>query len=136
MNGAALGWIKKLASLFLKIKPYLLVVTRFLSLHKVKLPGIKIITYHGVCPNELFNEKWIPSHFVKLSEFGKQMEYISKYFKPISLKEAIRALKSRRFSSKIVVITFDDGYANNFYLAFPVLKNIVFLQRYFWLANI
>ena len=119
-----LARLKKLTSLFLKTKPYLLVVTRFLPLHKINLPGIKILTYHGICPDELFNEKWIPSHFVKLSEFGKQMEYISKYFKPISLKEAIRALKSRRFSSKMVVITFDDGYANNFHLALPVLQKL------------
>ena len=91
-------------------------------LHKVNLLGIKILSYHGICPDGTSNEKWIPPHFVKLSEFQKQVEYISKYFKPINLKEAIKALKSRRFSSKMVVITFDDGYANNFYLALPILR--------------
>ena len=106
----------------MKIKSYFLSLSNFLPLHRINSQGIKILTYHGVCPNDLFTEKWIPSYFVKLSEFKKQIEYVAKYLKPINLKEAIRALKSRRFSSKMVVITFDDGYANNFYLAFPVLK--------------
>ena len=106
----------------MKIKSYFLSLSNFLPLHRINLQGIKILTYHGVCPNDLFTEKWIPSYFVKLSEFKKQIEYVAKYLKPINLKEAVRALKSRRFSSKMLVITFDDGYANNFYLALPILR--------------
>jgi len=84
--------------------------------------GVKILTYHGICSDEISYEEWIPPHFVKLSEFEKQMRYISRYFKPVNLRNAVKALKSGSFSSKMIVVTFDDGYANNFYLALPILK--------------
>ncbi|HDK27293.1 MAG TPA: hypothetical protein ENG48_09460, partial [Candidatus Atribacteria bacterium] len=106
----------------MKVKSYFLFLSDFLPLHKIKLSGIKIITYHGVYKDELSNERWIPPHFVKLSEFEKQMRYISRYFKPVNLRDAVKALKSGSFSSKMTVVTFDDGYANNFYLALPILK--------------
>ncbi len=106
----------------MKVKSYFLFLSNFLPLHKIKLSGIKIITYHGVYKDELSNERWIPPHFVKLSEFEKQMRYISRYFKPVNLRDAVKALKSGSFSSKMTVVTFDDGYANNFYLALPILK--------------
>ncbi len=107
----------------MKIKSYFLSLSNFLPLHRINLQGIKILTYHGVCPDGLFTEKWIPSHFLKLSEFQKQMVYVAKHLKPVSLKQAVKFLKKEK-NKRFIVITFDDGYANNFHLALPVLQKL------------
>jgi len=108
---------------FLKLKTNFLYLTRFFPLHKINLPGVKILAYHGICPDNLSEKEWIPSHFVRVSEFKKQMAYVSEYLKPISLRTALKFLQEKQeIPPKTVVITFDDGYANNFHLAFPILK--------------
>jgi peptidoglycan/xylan/chitin deacetylase (PgdA/CDA1 family) len=51
------------------------------------------------------------------------MEYITAQLNPVHLHDAIRYYRqNRRFPSRSVAITFDDGYENNVTLASPVLE--------------
>lgn len=54
--------------------------------------------------------------------FAKQMEYISDNYSPISLSDLGRAIESKKIPDKSVVITFDDGYGDNFLNAKPILE--------------
>lgn len=53
--------------------------------------------------------------------FAKHLEVLQKYSHPISLSELSAALQRGNVPRRAVVITFDDGYADNLYHAKPLL---------------
>lgn len=59
------------------------------------------------------------------SVFRRQMEFIKSNLHPIHLDEFIEALESgKELPPNSVLITFDDGYADNFEVAFPILEEL------------
>jgi peptidoglycan/xylan/chitin deacetylase (PgdA/CDA1 family) len=65
---------------------------------------------------------------VLVENFARQMEFLHKYnYNVISLDELVEGIRSkRRFPKNSVVITFDDGYENNYTHAYPYLKKYDF----------
>lgn len=62
-------------------------------------------------------------HFsVKPDIFDWQMRLISKLFNVISIDEAVAFLDGGDLPPRAIVITFDDGYMDNFAHALPILK--------------
>lgn len=59
---------------------------------------------------------------VSPGHFAEHLEYISDHYTPISLAELNRAIEEKKIPDKSVVITFDDGYADNFLNAKPLLE--------------
>ncbi|MCA9407707.1 MAG: polysaccharide deacetylase family protein [Candidatus Omnitrophica bacterium] len=93
---------------------------------------VPIIMYHHV--NEtveidpmVVSDKW----------FRWQMEYLKKhYFDVISLDEFVKAkLEGKKLSKKSVVITFDDGFEDNYTYAYPILKEYGFPATIFVPSN-
>ena len=80
---------------------------------------LAILTYHGVVREPLSVSDWC---FLEDSSFRRQVEYISRNFSIVPLSTAIEMLKQGAVDKPTVVVTFDDGYQNNFDVAFPVLK--------------
>ncbi|NNF17392.1 MAG: polysaccharide deacetylase family protein [Gammaproteobacteria bacterium] len=56
--------------------------------------------------------------------FRKQLESLARYFNVISIDEGVRGLFAGKLHRNSVVITFDDGYRNNFEVAFDELQRI------------
>jgi peptidoglycan/xylan/chitin deacetylase (PgdA/CDA1 family) len=56
--------------------------------------------------------------------FEACMEVVRDCFTPMPLFEACEALDRGRVPPRAVAITFDDGYADNFQVALPVLKRL------------
>ncbi|MDI6720643.1 MAG: polysaccharide deacetylase family protein [Methanomicrobiales archaeon] len=54
--------------------------------------------------------------------FAGHLEYISEHYNPIGLSELHQALQIGNVPDKSVVITFDDGYADNLWNAKPLLE--------------
>jgi peptidoglycan/xylan/chitin deacetylase (PgdA/CDA1 family) len=77
------------------------------------------------------------SHFVSPENFAKQMEYIKKKgYEVITLDELAGSIKNKqRLKKNKVVITFDDGYQNNFKYAYPVLKRLGFPATIFLISD-
>ncbi|PIU40931.1 MAG: polysaccharide deacetylase [Candidatus Omnitrophica bacterium CG07_land_8_20_14_0_80_42_15] len=75
--------------------------------------------------------------FVTPENFDKQMAYLkNKGYEVISLDELIDGIKSaKRLPHKTVVITFDDGYEDNYHYAYPILKKYKFPATIFLIAN-
>ncbi|MDD5153023.1 MAG: polysaccharide deacetylase family protein [Candidatus Pacebacteria bacterium] len=75
-----------------------------------------ILMYHSIGNNPVF-------FTVRPETFEAQMKYlIESKFNLVKLSELIRKLKSNENIANHVVVTFDDGYEDNFLTAFPVLK--------------
>jgi peptidoglycan/xylan/chitin deacetylase (PgdA/CDA1 family) len=80
--------------------------------------------YHRVLPGEEAAQS--PAHggiTVEADTFEKQIQYLCKHFKPISLPRFIEHLgKKIPFATKTCLITFDDGWKDNLVNAYPILK--------------
>jgi peptidoglycan/xylan/chitin deacetylase (PgdA/CDA1 family) len=85
--------------------------------------AIQPLVYHRVCPDELY----MPSEYaVRVSDFRRQMEYmLARGYTPVTLEEFQRSLSCRDTTGgKRVLVTFDDGYRDNYTHAFPVLQDL------------
>lgn len=54
--------------------------------------------------------------------FQNQLRFVRRWFRIVSLPEAITLLEEKTLSEDCVVITFDDGYLDNYTVAFPLLR--------------
>jgi peptidoglycan/xylan/chitin deacetylase (PgdA/CDA1 family) len=76
--------------------------------------------YHEVLGDREQIDAWT---VVKESDFRRQMEYLSRHFKVVSLGEALRLMEdSRDIGEKIAVVTFDDGYSGNRRCVLPIIE--------------
>ena len=79
---------------------------------------LSILVYHRVLPEEDYLRPGVPS----VSGFSWQMELIARNYNVIPLGEAVQRLKENRLPPRAACITFDDGYADNYELALPILN--------------
>jgi len=77
-----------------------------------------ILMYHGVA--EVGSDPW--SLFVTPQHFAEHLEVLHKHARPMRLRRLTQAFGNVRLASRSVVVTFDDGYANNPHNARPLLE--------------
>jgi peptidoglycan/xylan/chitin deacetylase (PgdA/CDA1 family) len=87
--------------------------------------SILVLSYHGVAADEYIRHPlWLPN-MITVSEFRQQMREVARLFAPISaddFREWVHGRKSLPHNP--VLVTFDDGYANNLTHAVPILNEI------------
>lgn len=78
---------------------------------------LRVLMYHKVHESE---QDFLT---VNVSTLKKQIDYILKRYTPIRLSD-LRAhiLEGKELPEKPILISFDDGYLNNFSIAWPLLK--------------
>jgi peptidoglycan/xylan/chitin deacetylase (PgdA/CDA1 family) len=81
--------------------------------------GLTILMYHGVVREQLPVSDWC---FLEDSSFRRQIEYLRRHFSIVPLSAAIELLQQDAVEKPTAVVTFDDGYQNNFDVAFPALQ--------------
>lgn len=79
---------------------------------------LTILIYHRVRqqPDALFPDE------VHAARFCEQVDVLRKHFSPMPVTEALERLSDGSLPPRAVCITFDDGYADNFHVAAPILK--------------
>jgi peptidoglycan/xylan/chitin deacetylase (PgdA/CDA1 family) len=85
-------------------------------------PSGAILMYHSVLPNPSLQIDSFGGIAHSESVFRGQMELLARDFHPISLEESVKCLRSGNLPKRSVVVTFDDGYADNYEVAMPILN--------------
>ncbi|HUJ16770.1 MAG TPA: polysaccharide deacetylase family protein [Nitrospirota bacterium] len=76
-----------------------------------------ILNYHSIHPSHETS--------TRPDDFMRQMGYLKTHFSVISLSDFYTMRTTAKDSpGNIAVVTFDDGYKDNYEYAFPVLKNL------------
>ncbi|MEA5567038.1 polysaccharide deacetylase family protein [Anabaena sp. UHCC 0399] len=81
-------------------------------------PGALILMYHRVA--EVNSDPW--SLCVTPKHFTEHLEILRQYGYPLHLQQLTKRLGDRQYINRSIVVTFDDGYADNFYHAKPLLE--------------
>lgn len=81
-----------------------------------------VLMYHGVVPDEdpMAHGDWLQ---VRVSEFRQQMAYLKKHYEVVPLADLLRPQPAAPGRPRAAV-TFDDGYANVYRCALPVLREL------------
>jgi peptidoglycan/xylan/chitin deacetylase (PgdA/CDA1 family) len=85
---------------------------------------VVILTYHRVVSDHMVRDEHIqPGMYVRGQSFEAHLTYLQKRFNIISLDELLDLWQTNRLKSheSYCVITFDDGWRDNYQFAFPVL---------------
>lgn len=103
-----MGIVKKLKKLYRYTK----------NTFKTKKTTPIVLIYHRVA--NLTSDPQLLA--VSPKKFEDQIKYLKKRFNVISLQQLVKDLSKGRLTDNSVVITFDDGYADNLYNAKPILE--------------
>ena len=91
---------------------------------KARRTELAVFCYHGVVPADRPEHEFLYRNAVSEKEFRRQMDVFGRKFRPVSMKDL---LESRHNDAPLpkgaALITFDDGYHNNYLQAAPILKN-------------
>lgn len=80
---------------------------------------VRVLCFHGVCPD---STPYINGRFLHLSEFRSLLVLLKNRAHVLSVEEwKTESFRSDRLN---ILLTFDDGYANNLELALPVLEEL------------
>jgi peptidoglycan/xylan/chitin deacetylase (PgdA/CDA1 family) len=81
-------------------------------------PGGIILMYHRIAECEY--DPW--ANCVSPEHFEEHLEAISRLVRPLRLGDMTDSLENGRTPSGCIALTFDDGYADNYHVARPLLE--------------
>ena len=82
----------------------------------------RILMYHSIVRDGSAYANLCPGKYVEEHVFAESMAYLHAYCHPLSLSDFVdHAIQGIKYPPNAVVLTFDDGYANNFFRAVPIL---------------
>jgi len=92
---------------------------------RLRGPGVAILMYHSVLPDPSVCRDSLGGIIHSEDVFRGQMEALAKHFHPVSLARVLKYLRGgETLPKRAVVVTFDDGYADNYLVAMPVLDKV------------
>jgi peptidoglycan/xylan/chitin deacetylase (PgdA/CDA1 family)/CelD/BcsL family acetyltransferase involved in cellulose biosynthesis len=128
-NGSGSGWLRQAAAAFyfhgklgtvmgpLRRNYQMSVASQGVSFRKRTRSSARILYYHRV------NDKLDPfSEAMSPQLFEEHIRYLSRNYKVASMSEIVKHLAEGDSSEVLFGITFDDGYADNYWHAFPILQ--------------
>jgi len=88
-------------------------------------PGITILYGHRVLPDELMSNPDDPryaSGHLSISDLSNAIESLQPLYRFITIDQAIEQIHAKKIEQESVVLSFDDGFNDNFNYLLPVLK--------------
>lgn len=86
--------------------------------------SLTVLNYHRIDdPHRAGFDSFLPTVSAHPDEFNRQIEYLDRWFNVISLRDVINWLAGRHsLPPYAALITFDDGYLDNYTTAYPILR--------------
>lgn len=97
-----------------------------LALQSPSGPRVPVLMYHRVADLSVRerHDPLVRDLTVPRESFRRQLDYLCHAgFRIVSDEAVVQALRSGSLSARTVAITFDDGYLDNYTVAFPLLKS-------------
>ena len=111
-----------------KTKSKILLIKKLPSNH-LEISKIPVFCFHRLVPDDIkkhlyANNEWVGS--IKI--FNQMLKYIyDNKYQTISIKELYKWLIGEiKFNKKVLLITFDDGHYEDYYLVYPIIKKYNF----------
>lgn len=90
--------------------------------HRWRRPHVLVLAYHRVTPDVEMAACAYPAMHVSVSSFRAQLAALKQLYRVIPMAELRRILtRDEPLPGHIAVVTFDDGYRDNYQHALPVL---------------
>jgi peptidoglycan/xylan/chitin deacetylase (PgdA/CDA1 family) len=80
----------------------------------------KIIAYHSI--NDVNNPNIHKRNIVSPDKFEQQINFLANHYMIVSLEEIVNMIKKKYKTGRFISITFDDGYADFYNIAYPILR--------------
>jgi CelD/BcsL family acetyltransferase involved in cellulose biosynthesis/peptidoglycan/xylan/chitin deacetylase (PgdA/CDA1 family) len=80
-------------------------------------PTVRILYYHRINDDR---DPFFPA--TPVAQLERELRIVSRQYRIVSLAEAVRRLTDGGPPGPVVVITFDDGYEDNYRVAYPILR--------------
>ena len=91
-------------------------------MHRTQVP---ILCYHSVLPQPAPPMIAMSGLHIDARKFRRHMEFVARHYKVVPLSDVIQAMHSDApLPEGSLVLTFDDGYANNLHVAAPILEQL------------
>jgi peptidoglycan/xylan/chitin deacetylase (PgdA/CDA1 family) len=83
-----------------------------------------IVRFHSVSGPADGTHRWIgPNICVPPDVFERQIAFLARRYRPVSMDELLDAFQADRpLPRNAAVVTFDDGYRDNYEVAYPILR--------------
>ncbi len=99
---------------------------------------IKILVYHSIAPTPKKKESTMTLHYrIKPSVFESQMKYLKDNgYNTITFSTLVKSIQDgTKLPSNDVVLTFDDGWKNQYTYAYPILKKYNYIGTFFIITS-
>lgn len=101
------------------IKRRIVINCGFVGIRRFLHQQPRVLFWHGV---DYVKKPGIETELYPVDQFEKQIKYLRRYYEIISIDEFACRLEQNAFNGKEILLTFDDGYANNLSVVFPMLS--------------
>ncbi|HUY83181.1 MAG TPA: polysaccharide deacetylase family protein [Steroidobacteraceae bacterium] len=101
------------------------IVRALRPLHDRRNASLTVLAYHRVMPADALETYPFDPELISATpaQFAWQMEYIRRTLNPVSLEQVLAHLDGKAaLPPRALAVTFDDGFADTYRYAFPILK--------------
>jgi peptidoglycan/xylan/chitin deacetylase (PgdA/CDA1 family) len=98
--------------------------------------AVPILTYHRIRPYKVSDSKSARGYITTPEAFEKELAYLEENnYTVISFDDLLDGFKGKKMPSKPVIITFDDGYKEQYLYALPLLLTHHMTATFFIYTN-
>tara|TARA_Y100001935_G_C17306684_1_gene512753 strand:- start:2432 stop:3436 length:1005 start_codon:yes stop_codon:yes gene_type:complete len=98
-----------------------------------KSDSLKIVYYHMV--SDTNHKYYFANKSITPENFYEQLLFLKKNFEIISFNEAFYLIDNKKKLDKKLVLTFDDGFKENYTVIAPILSELNITGAFFFISN-